>query len=67
MLPIARIVVVRIFIKIINLWMRLLEMKRKEMQELAGLMRLEGVEEEIEKRRVWKCGQRDAPLASLRK
>ena len=44
-----RLVVVRISTKHINLWMRQLEMKRKEMQELAGLMGLEGVEEEIEK------------------
>ena len=46
---IERLVIVRICTKHINLWMRQLEMKRKEMQELAGLMELEGVEEEIEK------------------
>ena len=46
---IERLVVVRISTKHINLWMRQLKMKRKEMQELAGLMELEGVQEEIEK------------------
>ena len=46
---IERLVVVRISTKHINLWMRQLEMKRKEMQELAGLMGLEGVQEEIAK------------------
>ena len=42
-------VIVRISTKHIYLWMRQLEMKRNEMQELAGLMVLEGVKEEIEK------------------
>mgnify|MGYP004551794333 CR=1 FL=1 len=36
-----RIVIVRISTKHINLWMRLLEMKRREMSELAGLIGLE--------------------------
>ena len=44
-----RLVVVRISTKHINLWMRQLEMKRKEMMELAGLMGLERVQEEIER------------------
>ena len=42
-------VIVRISTKHINLWMRQLEMKRKEMQELAGLMGLEEVKKEIGK------------------
>ena len=46
---IVRLVVVRISTKHINLWMRQLEMKRNEIMELAGLMGLEGVQEEIEK------------------
>ena len=36
-----RMAVVRISTKHINLWMRLLEMKRREMSELAGLIGLE--------------------------
>ena len=36
-----RMVVLRIATKHINLWMRQLEMKRKEMSELAVLMKLE--------------------------
>ena len=40
---IERLVVVRISTKHINMWMRKLEMKRKEIKELAGLMGLEGV------------------------
>ena len=44
-----RLVVVRISTKHINLWMRQLEMKRNEITELAGLMGLEWVEEEIER------------------
>ena len=44
-----RMVVLRISAKHINLWVRQLEMKRKEMSELAGLMRLDGIKEEIER------------------
>ena len=39
--------IVRISTKHINLWMRQLETKRKEMSELAGLIGLEEVQEEI--------------------
>ena len=39
--------VLRIATKHINLWIRQLEMKRKEMAELAGLMKLEEVKKEI--------------------
>ena len=39
--------VLRIATKHINLWTRQLEMKRKEMSELAGLMKLEEVKKEI--------------------
>ena len=46
---VERIVVLRIATKHINLWIRQLEMKRKEMSELAGLMKLDVVKEEIEK------------------
>ena len=46
---VERLVIVRISTKHINLWMRQLEMKRKEIKELAGLMELEDVQEEIEK------------------
>ena len=40
-------VVLRISTKHINLWMRQLEMKRKEMSELAGLIGLQEVKKEI--------------------
>ena len=42
-----RLVVLRISTKHINLWMRQLEMKRKEICELAGLMGLQEVKKEI--------------------
>ena len=44
-----RMVVLRIVTKHINLWVRQLEMKRKEMSELAGLMKLDEIKEEIER------------------
>ena len=43
-----RIVVIRLSTKHINLWMRQLEMKRKEMCELAELIGVEEVKKEIE-------------------
>ena len=43
-----RVVVLRIATKHINLWARQLEMKRQEMSELAGLMKLEEVKKEVE-------------------
>ena len=46
---VKRLVIIRISTKHINLWMRQLEMKRKEMSELAGLMNLEWIKEEIQK------------------
>ena len=46
-----RMVVPRVATKHINLWIRQLEMKRKEMIELAGLMELEEVKSEIQKER----------------
>ena len=42
-------VVFRISTKRINLWMRQLEMKRKETIELAGMMGFDDVKNEIEK------------------
>ena len=51
-----RMVVLRIATKHINLWMRQLEMKRKEMSELAVLMKLDEIKEEIEREKnleVW--------------
>ena len=44
-----RLVVVRISTKHINLWMRQLEMKRKEMVELAGLMGFDDIKEDNQK------------------
>ena len=42
-----RFVVIRISTKHVNLWMRQLELKRKDMIELAGLMGIDGAKEEI--------------------
>ena len=44
---IEKVVVLRVSTTHINLWVRQLEMKRKEMSELAGLMELVDVKEEI--------------------
>ena len=44
-----RIVVLRVATKHINLWIRQLEMKRKEMSELAGLLKFEEIKQEIVK------------------
>ena len=46
---VERMVILRLSTKHINLWIRQLEMKRKEMCELAGLMRFEKIKEEIQK------------------
>ena len=45
---VERIAIIRISTKHINLWMRQLDMERKEICELAGLMELEVVKKEIE-------------------
>ena len=45
---VERVVIVRLSTKHINLWTRQLEMKRKEMSELAGLMGLVGIKKEIQ-------------------
>ena len=42
-----RMVVLRVATKHINIWIRQLEMKRKEICELAGLMKLEETKKEI--------------------
>ena len=44
---VERFVVLRVATKHINLWKRQLEMKRKEICELAGLVELEDVKNEI--------------------
>ena len=44
---VERMVVLRLTTKHINLWIRQLEVKRKEIGELAGLMKLNDVKEEI--------------------
>ena len=46
---VERVVVLRVTTKHINLWIRQLEMKRNEIGELAGLMKLGEVKKEIEK------------------
>ena len=45
---VERIIVLRISTKHINLWMRQLEMKRREIGELAGLIGFDGVKTEVE-------------------
>ena len=45
---VERMAVLRISTKHINLWMRQLEVKRKEMCQLAELMELQEVKKEIE-------------------
>ena len=52
---VERIVVLRVSTKHINLWMRQLEIKRKEIGELAALLGLDGVKNEVEKKNleVW--------------
>ena len=46
---VERMVILRVSTKHINLWIRQLEMKRAEMCHLAGLLKLDEVEKEIEK------------------
>lgn len=46
---VGRMVVLRVATKHINLWIRQLEMKRREIIELAVLMKLEDVKKEVEK------------------
>ena len=48
---VERVVIVRVATKHINLWIRQLEMKRREICELAGLMKLDEVKKEIEEAR----------------
>ena len=46
---VERIVIMRVCTKHTNLWMRQLEMKRREIGELAGLIGFDGVKTEVEK------------------
>ena len=63
-----RMVVLRVATKHNNIWIRQLEMKRKEICELAGLMKFEEIKNEIVKRkRTSKGGQKDAPTSSPRR
>ena len=48
---VERMAVLRVATKHINLWMRQLEMKRREVAELAGLMKFDEVKKEIGKER----------------
>ena len=48
---VERMVILRLSTKHVNLWIRQLEMKRSEICELAGLMKLEKIKEEIQKER----------------
>ena len=55
---VGRYVVIRISTKHINLWMRQLEMKRKEICELAGLMGFEDIKKEVETEKSLECWAR---------
>ena len=46
---VERVVILRLSTKHINLWMRQLEMKRKEIGELAKLMKCDAVKNDVEK------------------
>ena len=46
---VERVVILRVATKNINIWIRQLEMKRREMCELAVLMKLDQVRREIER------------------
>ena len=48
---VERMVILRVATKHINIWIRQLEMKRREMCELAGLMKLDKVRRDIERER----------------
>ena len=61
------IVILRVATKHINLWLRQLEMKRSEICELAGLMDLEGVKNEIETEKASRLGRENAPITSQEK
>ena len=56
----------RVATKRINIRINQLEMKMKVMIELAGLMMLEEVGNEIERRKLWNNGQEDALTISRR-
>ena len=60
---VERMVVLRVAAKHINLCVRQLEMKRREVCELAGLIGYDEVEIEIENE-ISKAGQSDEPIAS---
>ena len=65
---VERLAILRIATKHINIWTRKLEMKRKELSELAGLMKIEEVKKEVLKmRNLSRDGQEDVPTASRRK
>ena len=54
---IEKLVVLRVATMHINLWIRQLEMKRREVCELAELFGFEGVKKEVEKRNPLNDGQ----------
>ena len=64
---VERLAVLRIATKHVNMWIRQLEMKRKEMSELAGLMMLEETTKENLMKKSLKCGRKDDPTTSPRR
>ena len=62
-----RMVVIRISTKHINLWMRQLDLKRKEICELAELMGLEWIRNEIATEKCLENGQRERATTSPRR
>ena len=64
---IERMVVLRVATKHINLWMRQLEMQRKEISELAAPRKLEEIKKEVEKEKNLEMWAKDAPISSQRR
>ena len=64
---VERIEVLRLAMKYLNLWIRQLEMKRKEIGELAGLLKVDEVKKGLMKKRTLRNGQEDAHTTSPRK
>ena len=64
---IERVVVLRIATKHINLWILQLQIKRREISELAWLIKQEEIKKELIRKRTSKGGKKDAPISSPRR
>ena len=56
---VGRMVILRVSTKHVNLWIRQLEMRRKEIGELAGLLKLDEIKKEIEREKSLESWQRE--------